>query len=96
MGGVHAAWPDQNSTLYFCTIWARIAARESRAASSGWLASWLMPTMTVSVAGSGNVVFGGVAGSLTARIAGSGDVRARQVRGQVRKTVMGSGAVRIG
>ena len=37
--------------------------------------------MTVIVAGSGNVDFGGVADNLKARIAGSGDVRARQVTG---------------
>lgn len=53
-------------------------------------------TMSVSVAGSGNVDFRGTADTLKARIAGSGDVRAREVKGQVSKTVMGSGGVTIG
>ena len=53
-------------------------------------------TMAVSVMGSGNVDFRGVADSLHATVAGSGDVKARQVTGQVSKTVMGSGSVTIG
>lgn len=53
-------------------------------------------TMKVSVAGSGDVRFDGVADSVSARIAGSGDVQVREVRGQVSKTVLGSGAVRVG
>jgi hypothetical protein len=53
-------------------------------------------TMNVSIAGSGDVVFRGVADSLKARIAGSGDVRAREVRGSISKAVMGSGGVIVG
>jgi hypothetical protein len=52
--------------------------------------------MTASVAGSGNIIFNGLAEGLQARIAGSGDVRARRVTGRVKKSVMGSGSVRIG
>jgi hypothetical protein len=53
-------------------------------------------TMTVAIAGSGDVHFGGVADTLKARIMGSGDVRVRQVKGQVSKAVMGSGSVEVG
>ena len=53
-------------------------------------------TMSVMVAGSGNVDFRGVAETLKARVAGSGDVRAKQVTGNVSKTIMGSGGVTIG
>jgi hypothetical protein len=53
-------------------------------------------TMSVMVAGSGNVDFRGVAETLKARVAGSGDIRAKQVTGSVSKTIMGSGGVTIG
>ena len=53
-------------------------------------------TMSVMVAGSGNVDFRGVAETLKARVAGSGDVRVRQVTGDIHKTIMGSGGVTIG
>jgi hypothetical protein len=52
--------------------------------------------MDVSVAGSGDVSFGGVAQSLTANVAGSGDVTVAKVTGQVVKHVAGSGDVRAG
>lgn len=52
--------------------------------------------VSVSVAGSGNVDFRGVAGDVKARIAGSGDVRVREVTGEVSKTVMGSGKITVG
>lgn len=52
--------------------------------------------MDVTIAGSGDVDFGGDAASLSAKIMGSGDVRARAVRGAVTKTVMGSGEVIVG
>lgn len=52
--------------------------------------------MQVSVAGSGDVSFGGTADSLEARVMGSGDVSAGHVTGSLRKSVMGSGEVRIG
>jgi len=53
-------------------------------------------TMSVGVAGSGDVDFRGVAETLKARVAGSGDIRARQVTGQVSKTIMGSGSITVG
>jgi len=53
-------------------------------------------TMSVTVAGSGDVDFRGVAETLKARVAGSGDVRARQVTGEVHKMIMGSGGVTVG
>ena len=52
--------------------------------------------MNVSVAGSGDVHFGGVAQSLVANIAGSGDVSAAKVTGSVTKHVAGSGDVSVG
>ncbi|MGI9169979.1 MAG: GIN domain-containing protein [Caulobacteraceae bacterium] len=52
--------------------------------------------MDVSVAGSGDVSFGGVAQRLTANVAGSGDVTAARVSGPVIKHVVGSGDVRAG
>ncbi len=52
--------------------------------------------MTVRIAGSGDVRFGGVADSLTATIAGSGDVNVAKVTGPVRKTIFGSGDVNVG
>ncbi len=53
-------------------------------------------TMSVMVAGSGNVDFRGTAETLKARVAGSGDIRAKQVTGAISKTIMGSGGVTIG
>jgi hypothetical protein len=52
--------------------------------------------MSVSVAGSGDVHFGGVAQSLEANVAGSGDVSATRVTGPVSKHVAGSGDVSVG
>jgi hypothetical protein len=52
--------------------------------------------MDVSVAGSGDVHFGGVAQSLVANVAGSGDVSAAHVTGEVTKHVSGSGDVTVG
>ncbi|MDB5480170.1 MAG: hypothetical protein JWO83_1223 [Caulobacteraceae bacterium] len=52
--------------------------------------------MNVSVAGSGDVRFGGVAQSLEANVAGSGDVSAARVTGPVSKHVAGSGDVSVG
>jgi hypothetical protein len=53
-------------------------------------------TMSVMVAGSGDVDFRGTAETLKARVAGSGDIRAKQVTGTISKTIMGSGGVTIG
>jgi hypothetical protein len=52
--------------------------------------------MTVSVAGSGDVRFSGVARSLDASVAGSGDVVVGRVTGNVTKHVAGSGTVSVG
>ena len=52
--------------------------------------------MNVSVAGSGDVSFNGVAATLTANVAGSGDVTVSRVTGAVSKQVAGSGDVRVG
>jgi hypothetical protein len=52
--------------------------------------------MDASIAGSGDVKFGGVAGSLQAHIAGSGDIHAAKVTGSVSKQVLGSGDVTFG
>ncbi len=52
--------------------------------------------MTVAVAGSGDVIFGGTAQSLDAHVAGSGDVHAGHVTGEVKKSVAGSGDVTVG
>ncbi len=52
--------------------------------------------MKVSIAGSGDVRFDGVAQSLEASIAGSGDVTVRKVLGAVSRHVAGSGDIRVG
>jgi hypothetical protein len=52
--------------------------------------------MQVSVAGSGDVAFAGVAQSLEASVAGSGDVSVGRVTGSVTKHIAGSGDVRVG
>ncbi len=54
------------------------------------------PRVTVSVAGSGDFRFGGVAGALDATVAGSGDVYVGRVDGPVSKSVAGSGDIHIG
>ncbi|HEX4740080.1 MAG TPA: DUF2807 domain-containing protein [Caulobacteraceae bacterium] len=52
--------------------------------------------MQVSVAGSGDVRFGGVAQNLQASVAGSGDVSVGKVMGSVTRHVAGSGTVTVG
>ncbi|MDQ2860943.1 MAG: DUF2807 domain-containing protein [Pseudomonadota bacterium] len=52
--------------------------------------------MNVSVAGSGDVTFNGVARTLSASVAGSGDVTVSRVTGAVSKQVAGSGDIRVG
>ncbi len=52
--------------------------------------------MQASIAGSGDVRFGGVAQSLNASITGSGDITVAKVTGQVNKRVFGSGDVNVG
>ena len=51
--------------------------------------------MTIAIAGSGSVTFGGVADSLHATIAGSGGVTVAKVTGPVVRQVFGSGAIRV-
>lgn len=51
--------------------------------------------MTIAIAGSGSVTFGGVADSLHATIAGSGGVTVAKVTGPVVRQVFGTGAVRV-
>jgi hypothetical protein len=52
--------------------------------------------MTVGVAGSGDVKFGGVAQRLDASVVGSGDVRVGRVTGPVTRHIAGSGSVTVG
>jgi hypothetical protein len=52
--------------------------------------------MNVSIAGSGDVDFRGVAGNVRARIAGSGNVHVNEVKGEISRSIMGSGKVRVG
>jgi len=52
--------------------------------------------LSVSIAGSGDVDFGGTARDVSVSIAGSGDVRVARATGNVSRTVIGSGDIRIG
>lgn len=52
--------------------------------------------LSVAVAGSGDVKFGGVAGKLDVSIAGSGDVDVGKVTGPISKHIAGSGSVNVG
>jgi hypothetical protein len=54
------------------------------------------PTMSASIAGSGGVMFGGVAHALKVSIAGPGEVTVAKVDGPVTKRVFGPGRVTIG
>ncbi len=71
---------------------------DARVAGSGDIdiASGMVTTLTVSIAGSGAVRLHGVARTLRASIAGSGDVSVAKVTGTVTKQVFGSGVVRVG
>ena len=60
------------------------------------VANGRVSAMTVSIAGSGDVHFGGVAESLEASVGGSGDVTVAHVTGPVVKHVAGSGDVTVG
>ena len=70
----------------------------ARVAGSGDIhaVSGAVTAMTVSIAGSGDVDFGGEAETLRASVVGSGDVHASAVSGTVTKRLVGSGEVRIG
>jgi hypothetical protein len=59
-------------------------------------ASGQVTDMTVGVAGSGDVKFGGVAQRLDASVVGSGDVRVGRVTGPVTRHIAGSGSVTVG
>ena len=52
--------------------------------------------MRVSIVGSGDVAYKGVADNLRAAIAGSGEIVVAKVTGTVRKSIAGSGAIDVG
>lgn len=55
-----------------------------------------IPNLDVSIAGSGDVDFGGTAGDVSVSIAGSGDIRIAEATGSISRSVVGSGDIRIG
>lgn len=55
-----------------------------------------IPNLEVSIAGSGDVDFGGTAGDVSVSIAGSGDIRIAEATGSISRSVVGSGDIRIG
>ena len=55
-----------------------------------------IPNLSISIAGSGDIDFGGTAGDVSVSIAGSGDVRLAEATGAVSRSVVGSGDIRIG
>ena len=54
------------------------------------------PDVSLSIMGSGDVVFGGVAGDVGVSIAGGGDVSIARATGSVSRSIAGSGDIRIG
>lgn len=54
------------------------------------------PDVSISIAGSGDVNFGGVAGDVDVSIAGGGDVTIARATGTVSRSIAGSGDIRIG
>lgn len=52
--------------------------------------------VSISIAGSGDVNFGGVAGDVDVSIAGGGDVTIARATGAVSRSIVGSGDIRIG
>lgn len=54
------------------------------------------PNLSISIAGSGDIDFGGIAGDVSVSIAGSGDIRIAEATGNVSRSVIGSGDIRIG
>lgn len=70
---------------------ARVAGPGSIRAAAGRVS-----VMQATVAGSGDVVLQGIAGTLNASILGSGDVTVSKVTGPVTKAVIGTGSVRVG
>lgn len=54
------------------------------------------PDLSISIAGSGDVNFGGVAGDVDVSIVGGGDVTVARATGSVSRSIVGGGDVRIG
>lgn len=54
------------------------------------------PNVDISIAGSGDINFGGVAGDVDVSIMGGGDVTIARATGSVSRSIMGGGDVRIG
>lgn len=54
------------------------------------------PDLSISIAGAGDVKFGGVAGDVSVSIAGAGDVSVARATGSVSRSIAGAGNVRIG
>lgn len=54
------------------------------------------PDLSISIAGSGDVNFGGVAGDVDVSLVGGGDVNVARATGSVSRSIMGGGDVRIG
>jgi len=54
------------------------------------------PNLSISIAGSGDIDFGGTAGDVSVSIAGSGDIRIAEATGAVSRSIIGSGDIRIG
>ena len=54
------------------------------------------PNLNISIAGAGDVDFGGTAGDVSVSIAGAGDVRIAEATGAVSRSIVGAGDVRIG
>ena len=54
------------------------------------------PKVDISIAGSGDVNFGGVAGDVDVSIVGGGDVTIARATGSVSRSILGGGDVRIG
>lgn len=54
------------------------------------------PSVDISIAGSGDINFGGVAGDVDVSIMGGGDVTIARATGSVSRSIMGGGDVRIG
>lgn len=54
------------------------------------------PTVSINIAGSGDVRFGGTAGDVDVNLVGGGDVEIARATGQVSRNVIGGGDIRIG
>ena len=54
------------------------------------------PHFKATIAGSGDIRFGGTAGDVSASIAGSGDIHVAHATGHISKQVMGSGDINVG